>query len=162
VTVRTLPGTFVWLEPTFEWTFAPPEGKGYIDQQGQMFIPGEVLARTGQAIEFRSSEDLLHNIRVMRSDKTPIFNVAAPPFGAYTHTFDEPGVYDVSCDIHAAMKATIFIASTPYIATSDNVTGRFTFEDVVPGTYRVAGFDEGTRVEKLVTVSGPHLDVTLP
>jgi hypothetical protein len=162
VTVQTFPGTFVWLEPTFEWTFTPPEGKGYVDQQGQMFIPGEVLARTGQPIEFRSSEDVLHNIRVMRSDKTPIFNVATPPFGAYTHTFDEPGVYDVSCDIHTAMKATIFIAATPYIATSDDETGRFTFKDVVPGTYRAAGFDEGTKVEKLIHVSGSHVDVTLP
>jgi hypothetical protein len=161
VTVQALPGTFVWLEPTFAWKFAPPEGKGYVDQQGQMFTPGEVLVRTGQPIEFRSSDDVLHNVRVIRSDKAPIFNVATPPFGAYTHTFDEPGVYDVTCDIHTAMKATIFVASTPYIATSDE-TGRFTFEDVVPGKYRVAGFDEGTRVEKLVHVSGAHVDVTLP
>jgi plastocyanin len=161
VTVKTFPGTFVWLEPMFEDEFPPPEGKAYVDQQGQMFIPGEVLARTGQQIEFRSSEDVLHNVRVIRSDKTPIFNIATPPFGAYTHTFDKPGIYDVSCDIHTAMKATIFIASTPYIATSDQ-TGRFTFSNVLRGTYRASGFDAGKRVEKIVEVSALPVEVSLP
>jgi plastocyanin len=161
VAVKTFPRTFVWLEPMFENDFAPPEGKAYIGQQGQMFIPGEVLARAGQPIEFRSSEDVLHNVRVVRSDKTPIFNVATLPFGAYTHTFDEPGVYDVSCDIHTAMKATIFIASTPYIATSDE-TGRFSFPNVLRGTYKASGFDAGKRVEKIVEVSGSRVDVSLP
>jgi hypothetical protein len=161
VTVRTVPGTFVWLEPTFEENFPPPEGKAYVDQQGQMFIPGEVLARTGQQVEFRSSEDVLHNVRVIRSDKTPIFNVATPPFGAYTHTFDEPGVYDVTCDIHTAMKATLFVASTPYVATSDE-TGRYTFTNVVRGTYKASGFEAGRKVEKAVEVSAPQDEISIP
>ena len=91
VVVHTAPGTFVWLEPTFAHEFPAAEGAAYMDQQGQMFIPDTLLVRTGQPVHFRSSEDMLHNVRVIRSDKTPIFNVAMPPWGSYTHTFHEPG-----------------------------------------------------------------------
>jgi len=119
VSVITTPGTFVWLEATFAHEFPPAEGVAYMDQQGQMFMPDTVLARTGQPFHFRSSEDVLHNVRVIRSDKKPIFNVATPPFGSYMHTFDEPGLYNVTCDIHATMRGTVYVASTPYVGTAD-------------------------------------------
>jgi hypothetical protein len=156
----TTPGTFVWLEARFEHDFPPPEGAAYMDQQGQMFMPDTVLARTGQPMHFRSSEDVLHNVRVIRSDQKPIFNVATPPFGSYTHTFDEPGFYNVTCDIHATMRATIYVAATPYVGTADE-HGLFTFDNVVPGPYKVAGFADGKPIEKTIDVAGPRIDVTL-
>ena len=160
VSVKTQPGTFVWLEARFEHDFPPPEGAAYMDQQGQMFMPDTVLARTGQPMHFRSSEDVLHNVRVIRNDQKPIFNVATPPFGSYTHTFDEPGFYNVTCDIHTAMRATIYVASTPYVGTADE-RGVFTFDNVVPGPYKVAGFADGKPIEKTVDVAGTHIDVVL-
>ena len=33
-----------------------------------MFMPDTLLARTGQPVHFRSSEDVLHNVRVIRDD----------------------------------------------------------------------------------------------
>lgn len=160
VTVVTTPGTFVWLEERFEHDFPAPEGAAYMDQQGQMFMPDTVLARTGQPMHFRSSEDVLHNVRVIRSDQKPIFNVATPPFGSYTHTFNEPGFYNVTCDIHTAMRATIYVTSTPYVGTADE-RGLFTFDNVVPGPYKLAGFADGKPIEKTIDVAGPRLDVTL-
>lgn len=160
VSVKTQPGTFVWLEPRFEHDFPPPEGEAYMDQQGQMFMPDTVLARTGQPMHFRSSEDVLHNVRVIRNDQKPIFNVATPPFGSYTHRFDEPGFYNVTCDIHAAMRATIYVTSTPYVGTADE-RGYFTFDNVVRGPYKVAGFASGNPIEKTIDIAGPRIDVTL-
>jgi hypothetical protein len=125
-------GAFVILEPVFVHDFPPPAGESFVDQSGQMFEPGAVAAQSGQTIQFRSSEDILHNVRVIRSDdKTPIFNVATPPWGAYAHRFDEPGTYDVTCDIHTAMRATILVAATPYVGLADE-NARFSFADVVP------------------------------
>lgn len=160
VSVQTTPGTFVWLEAAFAHEFPPAEGAAYMDQQGQMFMPDTVLARTGQPVHFRSSEDVLHNVRVIRSDQTPIFNVATPPFGSYTHIFDEPGFYNVTCDIHATMRATVYVASTPYVGTADE-RGRFTFDNVVPGTYTVAGFADAKPIEKTIKVGGARVDVSL-
>ena len=158
--VQTTPGTFVWLEPTFAHEFPPADGAAYMDQQGQMFMPDTLLARTGQPVHFRSSEDVLHNVRVIRSDRTPIFNVATPPFGSYTHVFDEPGFYNVTCDIHATIRATVHVASTPYVGTADE-HGRFTFEHVAPGTYTVAGFADAGQIGKTLEIAGPRVDVSL-
>ena len=142
--------------------FRLPAGESFIDQSGQMFEPGAVAAQTGQTIQFRSSEDILHNVRVIRSDdKTPIFNVATPPWGAYTHTFDEPGTYDVTCDIHTAMRATILVAATPYVTIADE-NGRFSFVDVVPGSYTLIGFSGPHEVRRTVQISGTRAEVTLP
>jgi plastocyanin len=160
VSVVTSPGTFVWLEAVVAHDFPPAEGAAYMDQQGQMFIPDTLLVRTGQPVHFRSSEDVLHNVRVIRNDQKPIFNVATPPWGSYTHTFDEPGFYNVTCDIHAAMRATMYVASTPYVGTADE-RGHFTFDNVVPGTYKVAGFADAKPIEKTVEIAGARTNVTL-
>jgi hypothetical protein len=37
----------------------------------------------------------------------------------------------------------------------------FTFENVVPGPYKVQGFADGTTIEKTATVGGSRIDVAL-
>ena len=152
-------GAFVRLEPAFAHDFPPPVGEGFIDQTGQMFAPDAVVARAGQTIQFRSSEDILHNVRVIRSDdRAPIFNVATPPWGSYSHTFDETGTYDVTCDIHTAMRATILVTATPYAAIADE-NGSFTFADVVPGRYKLIGFSGQNEVGQFVEISGDNVEL---
>jgi hypothetical protein len=127
-----------------------------------MFEPGAVAAQTGQTIQFRRSEDVLHNVRVIRADdKVPIFNVATPPWGAYSHTFDQPGTYEVTCDIQTAMRATILVAATPYVTVADDA-GRFSFVDVAPGSHSMIGFSGEHEIRRSVQISGARVDVTLP
>ena len=59
-------GAFVRLEPTFAFEHRLPTGESFIDQSGQMFIPGAPGGPDGQTIQFRSSENVLHNVRVIR------------------------------------------------------------------------------------------------
>ena len=58
------------------------------------------------------------------------------------------------------MRATVYVASTPYVNIADD-RGRFTFEHVVPGEYKAAGFAEGAPIEKIAGVAGPLVDVSL-
>jgi plastocyanin len=156
------PGAFVRLEPVFTQEFPSPTGEAFIDQSGQMFEPGAVAVQAGQSIQFRSSEDILHNVRVIRSDdKVPIFNVATPPWGSYTHTFDRAGTYDVTCDIHTAMRATILVAATPYVTIADE-NGRFQFGGIVAGSYTLIGFSGEHELRRVVRISGTRIDVTVP
>jgi plastocyanin len=155
------PGTIVVLEPAFAQEFPLPQGSAYMDQSAQTFVPDFVIARTGQPMQFRSSEDILHNVRVENSDtRETVFNVATPPWGSYTHTFTQPGFYNVTCDIHAAMRASILVTASPYTALS-GASGEFSFQDVQPGSYRVIGFVDGKRVAKHVMVAAPRTDLSV-
>jgi hypothetical protein len=108
-----------------------------MDQSGQQFLPGLLLAQTGQTVKFRNSEDVLHNVRVTEvATETPVFNVATIPFGSYDHKFERPGFYTVSCDIHTTMRADILVTASPYTATLE-ADGSFTVKDVPPGAYKL-------------------------
>jgi plastocyanin len=155
-------GSVVELEPLFEHPPVSTTEPAYMDQSGQMFIPGLLTARTGQEVRFISSEDVIHNIRVdLGGAKEPIFNIATPPFGKYVHTFDKPGFYNVSCDIHTVMRATIFLSDARYV-TQVYETGEFSFRDVVPGAYKVTAFVQGKPIDKKIDVSAPETTFDVP
>jgi plastocyanin len=159
---RAPAGAFVRLEPLFAHDFPSTPSERFVDQSAQTFVPGALVARTGEAVEFRSSEDILHNVRVIRAeDKAPIFNVATPPWGSYTHTFTDAGTYEVTCDIHMAMRATILVMPTPYATIADE-SGAFSFDAVVPGSYKLIGFSGEHAVERVVAISGSSMEVAVP
>ncbi len=67
--------------------------------------------------------------------------------------FDEPGGYDVLCDVHPGMSAFVFVTSAPYAAfTGDD--GSFAFSPVVAGEYTLGiwSLDPALRVERSVLV----------
>ena len=68
-----------------------------MDQSGYQFLPGLLVAQAGQTVQFRNSEDVLHNVRVTEvATDTPVFNVATLAYGAYDHKFERPGFYTVT------------------------------------------------------------------
>ena len=149
----------VILEPRHTGQVPPPGNVPVMDQVARSFIPPILFVRTGQAAEFRNSDDELHNINV-RDGVThrQAFNVAVPTGEQYLYTFKGSGVYDVSCDIHAGMSAQIVATSTPY-ATLADPEGRFTFPDVVRGTYALTVYAGARTIERTIEVAGPRTDV---
>jgi plastocyanin len=157
----TAPGAIVALEPTVAREFTPPADTKLMDQYGQQFLPDLLTAAVGQKVEFRSSEDVLHNVRVDHAEtKKPTFNVATPSFSSYVHVFHEPGLYNVSCDVHPAMRANIFVTATPYTAVADK-QGAFSIANVEPGSY-IARATTGSRAsEKPIAVVAPRTELSL-
>lgn len=154
-------GAIITLDPT-PYRDAPlPTEPAVMDQYGLAFNPDLLLARVGQRVEFRSSEDVLHNVRVADSaTNETIFNVATPPNQAYTHVFEKPGYYEVTCDVHPAMRANVFVTSTPYAGLADD-QGAFTFANVEPGAYKAAAVWGGRRIEQVVEVAGARTELNL-
>ena len=112
-----------------------PEGPALMDQYGRQFVPDLLFVRVGQVVEFRNSEDVDHNIRVLRNPTgTTVMDVSGSQNQVFKHTFDRPGSYDVSCDVHPGMRATIVASRTPYAIGTDD-RGTFTLKDVPPGGY---------------------------
>ena len=144
----------VVLEPKTARTFSPPDEKPVMDQAGLTFGPELLLVRTGFPVEFRNSDDTLHNVRVSHEEtRTSAFNVAIPTGESYTYTFERDGFYRVGCDIHPAMAASVFAASSPF-TTVAGADGSFAFADVPAGAWTITVYADGKRLHKDVEVAG--------
>lgn len=132
-----------------------------MDQISKRFEPDVLYARVGQPVEFRNSEDMPHNVTtIRRGPGTEIFNVGVERGQRYTHTFDRPGQYDIICDVHPGMQATLIAADAARATVSDQ-SGRFTFANVPFGDYILKVTFEGRTVEQPVRVTGANTEVQL-
>jgi len=151
----------VVLEPQTPREFPVPAEPKIMDQQGLTFLPGLLLVRQGQAVMFRNSEDVLHNVRVGETGSAqPVFNVATIPGNAYTYTFTRPGFYTVGCDVHETMHADILVTSTPYAVVADE-EGSFALPDVSLGRYKMTVYLGARRIERLVDIVGPRTELSV-
>jgi plastocyanin len=136
-----------------------PPGPAILDQYSRNFVPDLLLVRVGQRVEFRNSEDIDHNVAVIRSPTgTKVFDTSTPPYQKYEHTFDRAGRYDVSCDIHPGMRATIVAITAPHATVVDQ-TGRFTFADIEPGPYTLNVTTSARSMERRIDVAGARMDL---
>jgi hypothetical protein len=130
-----------------------------MDQRGQQFIPTLLLARVGQAVEFRNGEAIPHNVYVTRnSGGAAELNVSTDPGQSYTHTFDRAGAYEVSCDIHPSMRASLVVVDTPHAALADDF-GTFLIMNVPPATYNLTTVLGDKTTARTVEVHGAHVDL---
>ena len=139
----------------------PPVDTPIMDQAGLTFGPELLLVRTGYPVEFRNSDDTLHNVRVSHEEtRASAFNVAIPTGESYTYTFERDGFYRVGCDIHPAMAASVFAASSPFttLAAAD---GSFSFDEVPAGAWTVTAYADGRKLHKDVEVAGGVTNVNV-
>jgi plastocyanin len=140
---------------------AMPAEPAVLDQVSKQFLPHTLLIRVGQPVEFRNSEDMPHNVSVTRRESgSEVFNVSTEAHQKYDHTFDRVGQFDVKCDIHEGMEATLIVARGPMttIAADD---GRFSLANVTPGSYVLSLTFSGQTVEHQVMVTGPRTEVKI-
>ena len=157
VSGRAPSGALVTLEPV--GGVPMPEGNAVMDQFSKAFVPEMLFVRVGQAVVFKNSEDQLHNVAVTRSRTgTGVFNISQNQGDVYTHTFEQAGEYEVTCDVHPGMRGTIVATTTPYAVYAD-ARGGFAFANVTPGQYKVKVSAEGRDVERTVEVTGATFDV---
>ena len=131
-----------------------PAEPAVLDQVSKQFLPHTLLVRVGQLVEFRNSEDMPHNVSVIRRESgSEVFNVSTEPHQKYDHTFDRVGEFDVTCDIHEGMEATVIVARGP-MTTIAGDDGRFSLANVAFGSYTLSLTYSGQTVEHAVEVSG--------
>jgi plastocyanin len=138
-----------------------PDTPAVMDQISKQFLPNALVARVGQPVEFRNSEDMPHNVSVTRRiSGAEVFNVGTEPHQQYTHTFDRVGQYDVKCDIHEGMEATVIVARGPMTTIANN-DGAFAIPNVSPGAYTASVTFEGQTVEQALDVKGARTQFKL-
>jgi hypothetical protein len=136
-----------------------PAQPALMDQYAKQFVPSTLYVRVGQPVEFRNGEDMPHNVTVLRRGSgAEVFNVSTEPQQKYVHTFDRTGQFDVTCDIHPGMQATL-IAAPGDLATIAADDGRFVFSNVKPGSYKLSLNFEGRTVEQPLEVKDSRTEV---
>ena len=138
-----------------------PDGPAVMDQYAKQFVPNVLYIRVGQPVEFRNSEDMPHNVTVVRRPTgAEVFNVSTEPQQKYVHTFDRAGQFDVTCDIHPGMQAQLIATAGPYATVADD-DGRFSIANVKLGSYKLNLTYEGRTVEQPLEVSDARTDVRI-
>lgn len=129
-----------------------------MNQQRMVFVPHVLTITVGDTVVFLNGDSIEHNI-FSPDHETYNFGV----FGAgqsRSHTFKETGVYRQLCAFHAEMIAYIFVGQNPYAAAVDK-SGRYSIEDVPPGTYRIAAWNSHAKApEQSVTVGEERVEVS--
>jgi plastocyanin len=146
-------GCVVWLEgitegKAFDFSTAPK-----LEQRGCAFLPHIQIVQAGATMLVTNDDDALHNYHVRVGSET-VTNEAQPE-GAPPHelTLKKSGLHQINCDVHPWMKGFVMAADHPYYTVSDS-TGRFTLNNVPPGTYSIKLWRDDWRVEELKNESG--------
>jgi len=152
------PSSVIVLEPQDGAELPVKAEAAIMDQAGYAFLPEFLIAQAGQPVQFRNSEDVLHNVRVTEvSSQKPVFNVATLAFGKYEQKL-EPGFYSVACDIHSTMHASILVTASPY-AASTGEDGGFLMSRVRPGKYNLTIYTGNAPIVRPVEVKSGRTDL---
>ena len=152
--------SIVSLEPHSEIDVPLPERVPVMDQLGRQFVPGFILVRSGQTINFTNSEDELHTVHVKDSAGESLFNVATMMGTSYHYTFDLDDDYSVVCNTHTEMFADIMVVDAPYAVVADR-DGGFTISDVIPGAYAATVVHGADRSEYEIDITAGLNDIDL-
>ncbi|HEX6164039.1 MAG TPA: plastocyanin/azurin family copper-binding protein [Vicinamibacterales bacterium] len=140
---------------------AMPAEPAVMDQVSKQFLPHTLMARVGQPVEFRNSEDMPHNVTVLRRESgSEVFNVSTDRGQKYVHTFDRVGQFDVKCDIHEGMEATVIVTRGPLTVIAGD-DGRFSIPNVAFGSYKASVTFSGQTVEQPIEVSAARTELKL-
>lgn len=162
VTGRAPVGAIITMEPAGGAEAPLPEGPVIMDQYARQFVPSLLFSRVGQAVEFRNSEDVDHNVLVVRSPTgTTVRNESGSQGFRFTHTFEQAGSYDVSCDVHPGMRAMIVVTHAPYASGTD-ASGAYSFYNVPAGEYAMTVLVNGKETRQRVKVTGPTTEIASP
>jgi plastocyanin len=150
-----LANVFVELVGDFPETPVPAEPVS-IDQRRCVYQPRVVGIRAGQALQISNSDDGLHNVHGVSTDRDS-FNVGQPT-SHIVNTFHphDPGILRLKCDVHTWMVAFVGVVSHPYFAVT-GADGAFSLRDVPTGTYKLRAWHErfGT-IESQVRIEADH------
>lgn len=139
--VRDSRNTVIYVEKV-DGEFPPSETALTMDQLDMTFSPHVLVVVKGSTVEFRNSDDVLHN--VFSPDKcTTKFNLGTWPKGEMRpFTFEEEGCFAVIlCNVHPEMEAFVLSLQNPYFFVTGK-DGAFLIRDLPAGSYKLVAWHE--------------------
>lgn len=152
--VKNSANAVVYIDRIPGKTFPAPHEHALIDQKNLMFNPHVLPVLVGTTVDFRNSDDVLHNVFCPDAcaDK---FNLGSWPKGQIrSYTFKNPGCFaTLLCNVHPEMQGNVVVLSTPYFATT-GANGDYKIKDVPAGTYTLKVWHE--------KLNGQSQQITVP
>jgi len=137
-----LADVLVYVKTGAPVTAAPTGGAApLLDQINCEYQPYVIGVQTGQTLQVRNSDPLLHNVHVMpKVSGNRERNIGQPVKGMVTRlVFDKPEVFvQFKCDVHPWMFAYVGVVEHPWFAVTDG-NGSFALPSgLPPGQYTLA------------------------
>src|SRR4051812_24661196 len=136
-----------------------PAAPVVVDQQDCMYRPRVQGAMDGQKIEFKNSDQTMHNVHAFSGTKT-LFNAPQQPKAApMDKEAKATGVVKLQCDVHPWMKGYVVYSKSPLFAVS-GTDGSFEIKDVPPGKYTIEAWHEklGIQTAEVTVENGKPVD----
>jgi plastocyanin len=137
-----------------------------LDQHGCEYVPQILAVQTGQKINIKNSDPVLHNIHDLPNPDSgnQEKNMAQMPNGPeLSFTFSKPEDFlKFKCDVHPWMFAWVSIFDNPYFAISEK-DGTFKIANVPPGKYTLKAQHRkaGTVTQEIEVKDGAGAPVAL-
>jgi plastocyanin len=138
-----------------------------MDQKGCEYIPQILALQTGQKLDVKNSDPVLHNIHAIPdassgNKESNMAQLASAP--DISMSFDKPEMFmKFKCDVHPWMFAWVSVFDHPYFAISGK-DGTFKIANVPPGKYKLqAAHRKAGTVTKEIEVKddGAKVELTL-
>lgn len=137
-----------------------------LDQKGCEYIPAIIAIQTGQKLNVKNSDPVLHNVHAQPDPKSGnkeqnLAQLAGSPDLSFT--FAKPEQFlKFKCDVHPWMFAWVSVFDHPYFAVSGK-DGTFKIANVPPGKYilEAAHRKAGTITQEIEVKEGAPLKVDL-
>ena len=143
-------------------TYPAPAGAAEIDQDGCMYSPHVLGIQTGQALKFKNTDAILHNVHAL-PQLNKEFNLAMPGNVKEKEASfpKEEGFFKVKCDVHPWMNAYVRVYAHPYFSITAK-DGKFKIENVPAGTYELSAWHEklGTQKQSVTIAEGETKNLT--
>ncbi len=124
------------------------------------FAPRVQLARPNANLRTTSKDPMLHTTQAQLANGRTIFNVALPVPGInISKPIGGAGVVRLNCNIHQWMRGWVFV--TDEAAAISGADGRFTIDNVPPGTYELRVWHEALKgaPQKITVAAGKPTEV---
>lgn len=145
--------TVVYLKGV-QGEYTPPSEPAVLNQKNKVFIPHLLPLQRGQAVRFKNSDSLTHNVHLYWM-KQSMLNKSQAPNSYDDWTPKRTGEHIILCNIHQEMMAALLVFDHPFFS---EVYSEFTIENIPEGTYTLVAVREvkGKLKEKTteVTIKG--------
>ena len=137
---RDVGGAVVWLDPGHPEDVTPQTRQ--VAMVVKAFRPSVVVVPVGSTVAFANHDAVEHNVFSLSREARFDLGFFGRD-GVRSHTFENPGVVHVYCNIHPGMSAFVLVRDSPYFKRPSG-DGSFSIDQVPPGPYVLHVWHERT------------------